>query len=465
MAEPTVLSVSELTRTIKALLDGDERLMDVWVRGEISNFTHHKSGHMYFTLKDASSRIKAVMFASHNRYLAFRPEDGLRVLARGAVSVFERDGQYQLYVREMLPDGIGSLFLAYEQLKERLRAEGLFDRKRPLPAFPRRIGVVTSPSGAAIRDILTTLRRRFPLAHVIIVPVLVQGDEAPASIAAGIERINRYREVDVLIVGRGGGSIEELWAFNEEIVARSIYASSIPVISAVGHETDVTIADFVADLRAPTPTAAAELAVPHVRELAERLGHLEERLRAALRRRVDEERARLNRLAQSPVFRHPRRLVEPWLQHRDQLDRRLGEALGRLLERRRAAHQALVRQLALATPRQRLAAARSRWHILDRDLKRAIALRLRETRQAFGHLLGRLDALSPLKVLQRGYAMVYNETGERVITSVRDVAPGEAVSVRLADGRLDCQVWGIEEGVQHGHETRDYGPFRRGTDL
>ncbi|WP_231503503.1 exodeoxyribonuclease VII large subunit, partial [Paenibacillus sp. 1-18] len=254
-------------------LETDQVLSDVWIRGEISNFTHHSSGHMYFTLKDEGSRIRSIMFATHNKRLPFVPKEGTRVIARGNVSVYERDGQYQFYATQMQPDGIGSLYLAFEQLKQKLDAEGLFDiaRKRHLPAHPTTIGVITSPTGAAVRDIITTLQRRYPQAGIVLYPVLVQGKGAGPSIVKAIEAMNRMQDAQVMIVGRGGGSLEELWAFNEEAVARAIYASVIPVISAVGHETDFTIADFVADLRAATPTAAAELAVPHQGELRDQL--------------------------------------------------------------------------------------------------------------------------------------------------------------------------------------------------
>ncbi|MED4602401.1 exodeoxyribonuclease VII large subunit, partial [Paenibacillus validus] len=265
MSGRTIYSIKELNRVIKNKLEADDALQNVWVRGEISNFTHHSSGHMYFTLKDADSRLKSIMFASYNQRLGFIPKEGTKVLACGNISVYERDGAYQFYVTQMQPDGIGSLYLAYEQLKKKLEAEGLFapERKKPIPAFPRAIGVITSPTGAAVRDIIITLQRRYPSVPVLLYPVLVQGKQAAPSIVRAVEEMNRLNEVDVLIVGRGGGSLEELWAFNEEIVARAIYASVLPVISAVGHETDFTIADFVADLRAATPTAAAELAVPH----------------------------------------------------------------------------------------------------------------------------------------------------------------------------------------------------------
>ena len=325
MEEARIFSVKEITRYIRMKLESDGLLADVWLRGEISNFTHHTSGHMYFTLKDEASRIKCVMFAAHNRRLPFTPRDGTKVIARGSVTVYERDGNYQFYVTQMQPDGIGSLYLAFEQLKRKLEAEGLFDpaRKRPLPRFPRTIGVVTSPTGAAIRDILTTLGRRYPQAKVALVPVLVQGEGAAPSIVRAIELLNRLGEADVMIVGRGGGSIEELWAFNEEIVARAIAASRIPVISAVGHETDFTIADFVADLRAPTPTAAAELAVPHVLELKETLEHLKRRMRGALAAAVESRRQRLERIRRSPVLLYPRRYL---LAHAERLDRAAGGA-------------------------------------------------------------------------------------------------------------------------------------------
>ncbi|TXK90204.1 exodeoxyribonuclease VII large subunit, partial [Parageobacillus sp. SY1] len=260
MAEVKYVTVGALTKYIKRKFEVDPHLRDLWIKGEISNFKYHSRGHMYFTLKDEQARIQAVMFAGYNQYLSFRPEDGMKVLVRGEISVYEPSGNYQIYVKEMQPEGIGNLYLAYEQLKKRLEAEGLFspEHKKPIPAFPRYIGVVTSPTGAAIRDIMTTIRRRYPIATVILFPTLVQGEQAAESIVRSIEKANELGYIDVLIVGRGGGSIEELWAFNEEIVARAIFASEVPIISAVGHETDFTIADFVADLRAPTPTGAAE---------------------------------------------------------------------------------------------------------------------------------------------------------------------------------------------------------------
>lgn len=293
MAEVKYVTVGALTKYIKRKFEVDPHLRDLWIKGEISNFKYHSRGHMYFTLKDEQARIQAVMFAGYNQYLSFRPEDGMKVLVRGEISVYEPSGNYQIYVKEMQPEGIGNLYLAYEQLKKRLEAEGLFsaEHKKPIPAFPRYIGVVTSPTGAAIRDILTTIRRRYPIATVILFPTLVQGEEAAGSIVRSIEKANELGYIDVLIVGRGGGSIEELWAFNEEAVARAIFASKVPIISAVGHETDFTIADFVADLRAPTPTGAAELAVPHVTELMERISQRKLRLMRAMKEKLPQNQS------------------------------------------------------------------------------------------------------------------------------------------------------------------------------
>jgi exodeoxyribonuclease VII large subunit len=451
-----VLTVKELTKFIKMKLDGDPLLQDVWVQGEISNFTRHTSGHMYFTLKDKESRIKCIMFASYNRHLAFMPREGARVLARGNVSVYERDGQYQLYVTEMQPDGIGSLYLAFEQLKQRLEAEGLFrrERKRPIPRFPRAIGVITSPTGAAVRDIIITLQRRHPSMPVLLYPVLVQGKQAAPSIARAIEEMNRLGEVDVLIVGRGGGSLEELWAFNEEIVARSIAASNIPVISAVGHETDVTIADFVADLRAPTPTAAAELAVPHHLELRQQIEYNRERMRRGLLKRLELLREKLGRLERSPVFRQPQRYL---LQPAERLDRmrdRLVHALRRQLQARRQSQLRLERMLYANSPRERWMLAKKRAETAQRSLVltiRGIADRHRMRYQA---QLRQLDALSPLKVMQRGYSLVYDEHERTLIKSVNQLQPGDLVRVRLADGRLDCQVWAMKgEEADGGNAT------------
>ena len=301
LGERPVLTVSELTQAVKETLELDARFQNILVRGEISNFKHHTSGHMYFTLKDEKSRLKCVMFRSHNARLRFRPEDGLKVIAGGRLGVYEVAGEYQLYVEELYPEGLGALHLAFEQLKAKLQAEGLFDpaRKRPLPGLPRTVGIVTSPTGAAIRDMVSVLRRRFPNVNILLAPAIVQGDAGPPSVIRALELLNWRDDVDVIIVGRGGGSLEELWTFNDEGVARAIAASRIPVISAVGHETDFTIADFVADRRAPTPSAAAEIAVPERAKLLQDVRDQEERLRLAIQKRIRQLRESLGILREA----------------------------------------------------------------------------------------------------------------------------------------------------------------------
>jgi len=437
-----VLTVTELNRYIRLKLDADARLQDVWIRGEISNFTHHSSGHLYFTLKDEGGRVKCVMFARQSQRLKFLPSDGMNVIARGAVSVYERDGQYQFYVNQMQPDGLGSLYLAFEQLKQRLEAEGLFaaERKKPLPAFPRAIGVITSPTGAAVRDIVTTLKRRFPYASILLYPVLVQGTQAAASIAKAIEDMNRLRAADVLIVGRGGGSLEELWAFNEEIVARSIYASEIPVISAVGHETDYTIADFVADLRAPTPTAAAELAVPHHLEVRRQLENCRQRLRQALERQVQRKRERLARLRQSPALARPRQFLQQPAQRLDRLKEQLVYRVRHRMMQAADSWAKLDKALMKHDPREQAAFARKRVLAARHALAQAMRAMMKVKRQQWLSGMRQLDALSPLKVMQRGYSLVYDEKQNRLIKSIQEVNIGDAVIIRLADGRVDCDV-------------------------
>lgn len=437
-------------------LESDTLLAEVWIRGEISNFTHHSSGHMYFTLKDADSRIKSIMFASHNQRLPFIPKEGTRVIARGNVSVYERDGQYQFYATHMQPDGIGSLYLAFEQLKQKLEREGLFapERKSPLPRFPKVIGVVTSPTGAAVRDILTTLQRRYPQAAVVLYPVLVQGKGAAPSIVQAIERLNAMGEVDVLIVGRGGGSLEELWAFNEEVVARAIYESAIPIISAVGHETDFTIADFVADLRAATPTAAAELAVPHSAELRALIGQREQVLQRGLQHQVSQARERLRRLQKSPALLQPRRSL---LQHAERLDTLQSRMESRMLSRTQltlSKYGRLHERLLRYHPQDALLLAKRRQSDAGRLLRTAMSAMLREKSQQLSYGIRQLDALSPLKVMARGYSLVYDEQGQSLIKSLSDVEPGDMVKVKVTDGELECQVWGMKrEGDDHGTGT------------
>lgn len=450
MEGQTILTITELTRYIKSLFQSDDGLNSCWVRGEISNFTHHSTGHMYFTLKDSGSRLKSIMFKSANRSLTFIPKEGMKVIAKGSVSVFERDGQYQLYVEEMQPDGIGALYLAYQQLKERLEQEGLFaqERKRPLPPYPKTIGVITSPTGAAVRDIITTIRRRYPAAHIILYPVLVQGVEAAPSISLAIETMNTLAEVDVLIVGRGGGSLEELWAFNEEIVARAIFASTIPVISAVGHETDFTIADFVADVRAATPTAAAELAVPHLGELSRYIFQLEERMSLALAGRIREAKKRLERMEQSSVFLRPKYTIEQMCQLVDRLENELEFRLSKLAGERSRQLSEWTGRLHAVSPAERLKRMEQHMHYVVERLQVMINARLDKENHKYERLLDKMHAYSPLLVMKRGYALVYRrETAkeEKLVRSIQDVQLGDIVQVRLHDGKMDCHVWGLEE--------------------
>ncbi|MCT1397469.1 exodeoxyribonuclease VII large subunit [Paenibacillus sp. LC231] len=447
-----VLSVKDLNRYIRMKMEGDSRLSDVWIRGEISNFTHHSSGHMYFTLKDEGSRIRAIMFATHNQRLPFIPKEGSRVIARGNVSVYERDGQYQFYAVQMQPDGIGSLYLAYEQLKSKLEEEGLFaaERKRPLPRYPKTIGVITSPTGAAVRDIMITIRRRYPQARAILYPVLVQGKGAAPSIVKAIRTMNDMAEADVLIVGRGGGSLEELWAFNEEIVARAIYQSDIPVISAVGHETDFTIADFVADLRAATPTAAAELAVPSSAELRGQLVQRQRQLNQGLQQRLKRSRERLFSLQRSPVLVHPRRYM---LQHAERLDMlsqrlqgNLKSRLSLVRQRQKSLHQGLIRY----NPRTQAEFAARRKDQANRQLMNAMQSIMKSKVSQLQTEMRHLDALSPLKIMSRGYSLVYDEAEQKLVKSIEDVQLGDLVNVRVSDGQLQCQVWGMKEDEENG---------------
>lgn len=449
-----VISIRDLNRLIKRKLEGEQQFQDVWVKGEISNFTHHSSGHMYFTLKDADSRLKSIMFASHNQRLPFLPKEGARVLARGSVSVYERDGQYQFYVNQMQPDGIGSLYLAFEQLKKKLEDEGLFatERKKPLPRFPRTVGVITSPTGAAVRDICITLQRRYPTAAILLYPVLVQGSAAAPSICRAIEEMNRMDAADVLIVGRGGGSLEELWAFNEETVARSVFASRIPVLSAVGHETDFTICDFVADVRAATPTAAAELAVPHMLELQQQVHYQMHRLRRSLLKELQQRRDKLDRLRRSPALMQPARQLRQPAERLDRLTERLQHRMQSRLSMLGQRKMRLEQALAGHNPKEQIRYAKRRVDTAGRQLLKSMQVQLAGSQSRWNAQLRQLDALSPLKVMQRGYSLVYDEKGKGLINSVRKVQPGDIVNVRMTDGRLTCHVWSMEDN-EHDNGT------------
>lgn len=395
-------SVTQLNEYVRMLLDGNAVLSDIWIKGEISNFTNqYRTGHMYFSVKDAGATVRVVMFRSNAARLGFEPRDGMKVILHGRVSAYVAGGQYQFYADLMQADGFGNLFLAFEQTKARLAAQGLFDkdRKKPIPPFPKRVGIITSPTGAAIRDVINVTGRRYPQGELIIFPSLVQGEQAAAYLAGGIRYFNRAANVDVIIIGRGGGSIEDLWAFNDEGLAREIAASAIPVISAVGHETDFTICDFVSDLRAPTPSAAAELVFPDRAALKSALQASLARMNALVRGDVSARRARLNVLAASRALRAPATVIAERQMRVDELSLRMHNAMEKLMdskERELAAHA------------------------------------------------GRLQALSPLAVLSRGYAMTYDARGE-LVTCAEGLAPGQDITVRYQDGTAQAQVTAIKK--------------------
>ena len=433
-------TVTELTVRVRDLLE--EQLGEVWVEGELSNCKVWNTGHLFFTLKDDATQIKGVIFRSALRYLKFKPADGLRVVARGRISVYEPKGEYQIVCEHLEPQGLGALQLAYDQLKKRLHDEGLFDaaRKRPLPALPRKIGVVTSLDGAAIRDIINVLGRRYRNLQLVIRPVRVQGEGAAIEIARGIRAISRVAGVDVVIVGRGGGSIEDLWAFNEEIVARAIAQAPVPVIAAVGHETDVTIADFVADVRAPTPSAAAEIVVKGKDEFFNRINRLEDRLGASIRARVHRLGRRVDVVSARPALAgFPARVA---LRGRHSAE--LSHALTRAVTLRMAVHdrrlQILRRQLDTLDLGRRLAAIRTRLVSSEGRLSSGISRRRHRAENQLRDSAARLESLSPLAVLGRGYAVCWNADRTAIIRQASATKAGDLVRVTLDKGELDCEV-------------------------
>lgn len=444
-SEREIWSVAQLVAHLSKLVDQDEQSKAVWVEGELSNFTHHASGHMYFTLKDESAKMRAVMFKWSNRLLLFKPKNGDRVMIRGELYVYERDGQVQLKVLEMRNSGLGDLYSKYIQLKEKLETEGLFHQpKKILPSHPRKVGVITSSHGAAVRDIITTMKRRYPLARILLMPVAVQGVHAAKEVATAIDEMNRLAEVDLLIVGRGGGSLEELWAFNEEIVVRSIAQSVIPVISAVGHETDTTLSDFAADVRAATPTAAAELAVPNFEELEHRFAALYQRLQNSPSQLLNQKREQLDRLAERPVLRQPGAQLDQFSQRLDYLDRDLYRLLRKKMVDLELTYERSTSRLRYHRPHDRIRAYRERILQLQKEQTKALNQKLHQEATRYERSLAKLDALSPLKVLQRGYSVAFRFQGELVRT-VNQVRPGDLLRVRVSDGVLKCQVFGSEE--------------------
>lgn len=390
-----IFTVTELTKYIKHIIVKDHILKNVYVRGEVSNYSQAASGHCYFTIKDKKSRIKCVMFRDKRRLLNFCPQDGMKVIANGSINVYERDGQYQLYVQDLQPDGLGSLYLAYLQLKERLEQEGLFDQrnKKQIPDFPLNIGVVTSPTGAAIKDIISVIKRRYPYANIIISPTSVQGEKAPKEIVAALKRLNKLDYVDVIIVSRGGGSIEELWAFNDEDVARCIYASEKPVISAVGHERDFTISDFVADLRAPTPSAAGEIVVPDTRELINQINNFKKRLLNGINNQLYNKKNSLYTIYNTKVFKRSEELFYSYKLRLDFVTKELLNNMQKITEHRK---------------------------------------------RKFGLYSQKLEVLNPLKILNRGYSIAFKNG--RVIKTADDINIDDNVNIKLSKGILRCKV-------------------------
>jgi exodeoxyribonuclease VII large subunit len=438
-ADRAVLTISQLSQQLAAVME--ERFPAVWVEGEISNFKVYGSGHAYFTLKDEGAQLRCVLFRTRARRVRFEPKDGLHVLAFGAVEVYPQRGEYSLVVELLEPKGLGALQLAFEQLKQRLQAEGLFEaaRKRPLPRFPRKIGVVTSPSGAALRDILRVIGRRFGEIHIVVAPARVQGEGAAAEVAQGVRELNALGGVDVIIVGRGGGSLEDLWAFNDEMLARTIAASKIPVISAVGHEVDFTIADFVADVRAATPSNAAELVVKEKRAVVESLADLTVRLRRGMGRTLATHRDRLERVQDRRVLTDPARPLRDLARRLDDARARLRQAGLAAVGRGEHRVELAARGLRALSPVARTLNGRRALIDLHGRLQRGVHGALDRARHRMGAGAGRLDSLSPLAVLARGYSLTRTADG-RIVRTWRDVAAGDAVRVLLHEGSLDCRV-------------------------
>ena len=411
------ISIYQLTKYIKYKFDNDSNLNEVYIKGEISNFKAHSRGHLYFTLKDEQSRINAIMFASSTKNLKFTPQDGMKVLVTGKVSVFEATGNYQIYVNEMLEDGIGNLYIAYEQLKKKLAEEGLFkeEYKKPIPKIPNRIGVVTAPTGAAIKDIISTIKRRWPLTEIYLFPALVQGEDAKVDIVRQIKKADSFN-LDTLIVGRGGGSIEDLWAFNEEIVARAIFNCKTPVISAVGHEIDFTISDFVADMRAPTPTGAAEMAVPAISDVQTYLNQLNIRLNKVINNEVNHYKERLNSITSRNIFKNPMTIYQTKEMIFDNLFERLKHSTINLVNLKSKKLIELKSSYILKSP----------YKILDNKANKYL------------NLVSKLETLSPLLTLQRGYTIT--KTNDKIVDSIKRVKKGDTLEINFKDGKIDTKV-------------------------
>lgn len=445
--EQQYLSVTALTKYIKRKFDADPYLERVYLTGEISNF-RLRPNHQYFSLKDDRAKISAVMFKGAFDKLTFKPEEGMKVLVVGRISLFESSGNYQIYVEHMEPDGVGALYQAYEQLKEKLDKEGLFRApKKVLPRYPKRIAVLTSPSGAVIRDIITTARRRYPIAQIVLFPTVVQGSKAADDVVKNISRVEEMGNFDTMIIGRGGGSIEDLWPFNEERVARAIFDAKTPIVSSVGHETDTTIADLVADVRAATPTAAAELAVPVLSEVLIKIEERQARLIQAYVNQMQRKYERFQRIQQSYIFRQPERLYEAQSLKLDQLQQRLVQQMQTLVyDKERNANQTIHR-LAQVVPTARVREANQEVTYLSERLNKQIRFLFEDKQRQFQQALQSLDLLSPLKIMGRGYSYT---TKENVVKSVQELTVGDVVDIHYQDGQAKVEVLEIKEEIQDG---------------
>ena len=439
------VTVSALTKYIKYKFDKDPHLGRVYITGEISNFRLRPT-HQYFSLKDENAIISATMFQSAFKKIQFRPEEGMKVLVIGKVSVFEKSGQYQINIEHMEPDGVGALYLAYEQLKKKLEAEGLFSLpKKPIPQFPKKIAILTSESGAVIQDIQTTVARRFPIVQLVLYPTVVQGVHAVNSILKNLDLVEQ-EDYDVVIIGRGGGSIEDLWAFNEEPVVRRVAELSIPVISSVGHETDTTLIDFVSDMRAATPTAAAEIATPVLMEIHQQLRNLQTRLEQALSRQLQIKRERMQALANASIFQNPERIYQVYQQRVDQLEMRLQQMMQQSVQHKR---QQLVKnqhRLELGSPSRRVETEKQALQYLAKRLEQAQGQLMKDKKQQFQRVIQQLDLLSPLKIMNRGYGILQQE--ETIIKSVDQLEVNQELTIQLVDGTVRSKVTSVEKGNQ-----------------
>ena len=439
------VTVSALTKYIKYKFDKDPHLGRVYLTGEISNFRLRPT-HQYFSLKDENAIISATMFQSAFKKIQFRPEEGMKVLVIGKVSVFEKSGQYQINIEHMEPDGVGALYLAYEQLKKKLEAEGLFSLpKKPIPQFPKKIAILTSESGAVIQDIQTTVARRFPIVQLVLYPTVVQGVHAVNSILKNLDLVEQ-EDYDVVIIGRGGGSIEDLWAFNEEPVVRRVAELSIPVISSVGHETDTTLIDFVSDMRAATPTAAAEIATPVLMEIHQQLRNLQTRLEQALSRQLQIKRERMQALAKASIFQNPERIYQVYQQRVDQLEMRLQQMMQQSVQQKRQQLLKNQHRLELGSPSRRVQTEKQALQYLAKRLEQAQIQLMKDKKQQFQRAIQQLDLLSPLKIMNRGYGILQQE--ETIIKSVEQLEVEQELTIQLVDGTVRSKVTSVEKGNQ-----------------